>query len=220
MSYGGLVNFLHPPMKTTKLLICAVAFAAAIVAVKANGQSLTTTYHGISPGLAIQGTWNGTDIYVVEAGEINFSGFDAFCVEPWQPIPDNEEIIYEIQDPASLGTAASGTISRLVGAYLASSRSNEDAAAIQWAIWETMTELDAEPNLLSGNSRITGSGDQDIANRANEYLSNINSFVPVTLVYLQNGPVQNVVSWNVIPEPTSVGLLVLSGLLVLRRRRN
>lgn len=149
---------------------------------------------------------------------MNFTGFDAFCVEPLQGISLHDEVIYSIASPETL--ASYDKISRLVGAYLSSSRSDADAAAIQWAIWETTNESSAEANVFNGNTRITGSMDLDVANRANEYLMNLDSFTPVTLVYLTNHAAQDVVSWNAIPEPTSLGLAALSGFFLLRRRRN
>ena len=45
------------------------------------------------------------------------------------------------------------------------------------------------------------------------------NYSPVALTYLCNPTRQDVVTWNVVPEPTTAGLAALSGLLLLRRRR-
>ena len=107
-------------MNTTKLLICAVAATAAIEAVTAQGQNLTATLNGISPGLTLQGTWNdGGFVYDYPAGVMNYTDvatdtdFSAFCVEPLQDISYGETLTYQIQSPLSL--ANSDTIARLVG---------------------------------------------------------------------------------------------------------
>lgn len=207
-------------MKLPHNLICAVACAAAFASATAHGQNLTSTFHGISVGSQAEGTWtNGHGIYTPFVGVCDFTDFEAFCVEPTQGLDPGQEVVYQIQDPLSL--ANYDTISRLVGAFLASSRSAVDAAAIQWAIWETTSENLLSPSLADGSVRITGGvPDQEIASRANEYLMNAGSFAPATLVYLKNDTFQDVVSWNAIPEPTSLGLAALSGFFLLRRRRN
>lgn len=211
-------------MNTTKLLICAVAVSAAFSAVKAQGQNLTATLNGISPGLTLKGTWNdGGFVYDYPAGVMNFTDeatdtdFSAFCVEPLQDISYGETLTYQVQSPLSL--ANSDTIARLVGGYLASSGSDQDAAAVQWAIWEVTTEALLSASLFDGSIRIIEPVSEGTALLANQYLANVNNYTPVSLTYLRNDSRQDVVTWNVVPEPASAGLAALSGLLLLRRRR-
>ena len=205
-------------MKTTKLLICAVALAAAFAAVQAQGQNFSATLVEITPGLPVTGTLdNGSYTPTNPAGVSHFTQFDAFCVDPLQNLSYGQTLVYEIQDPASL--ANSDKIARLVGGYLASSQTALHAAAVQWAIWEITTETLAGPSLLDGNVRISIPDSQDVAILGNQYLTNINNYTPVALTYLTNAEHQDVVTWNTIPEPGSAGLAVLSGLILLRRRR-
>lgn len=206
-------------MKITKLLIHSVAVATACAAMTARAQNLTATLTGILPGLSVNGTLdNGSYIQDHPSGVLDFTDFDAFCVEPSQGLRFGETLIYQIQSPLSL--ANSDTIARLVGAYLASSRTDQEAAAVHWAIWETTTETLLAPSLLDGNVRITTPVNQDTALLANQYLANINNYTPATLTYLTNATRQDLVTWNVVPEPASAGLAALSGLLLLRRRRH
>ena len=211
-------------MNTTKLLICAVAATAAFSAVKAQGQNLTATLNGISPGLTLQGTWNdGGFVYDYPAGVMNYTDvatdtdFSAFCVEPLQDISYGETLTYQIQSPLSL--ANSDTIARLVGGYLTSSGSDQDAAAVQWAIWEVTTEALLSASLFDGTIRIIEPASEGTAFLANQYLANVKNYTPVSLTSLRNDGRQDVVTWNVVPEPASAGLAALSGLLLLRRRR-
>ncbi|MEO5716196.1 MAG: PEP-CTERM sorting domain-containing protein [Luteolibacter sp.] len=205
-------------MKTTKLLICAVAIAAAFAAVKAQGQNISATLVDISPSLAVTGTIdNGSFIEEYPSGVSHFTDFDAFCIEPNQSISYGETLVYQVQDPASLGNY--DKISRLVGGYLASSRSAADAAAVQWAIWETTNETLSSPSLLDSNVRISTPISQSTATLANQYLANINTYTPVAITYLSNPNRQDVVTWNVVPEPGTAGLAALSALMMLRRRR-
>lgn len=211
-------------MDTTKLLICAVAACAAFAAVKAQGQDLTATLNGISPGLTLQGTWNdGGFVYDYPAGVMKFTDeashtdFSTFCVEPLQDIGYGETLVYQIQNPISL--ANSNTIASLVGGYLASSRSDQNAAAVQWAIWEVTTEGLLSASLFDGSVRIMEPVSEGTALLANHYLANVANYTPATLTYLRNDNRQDVVTWNVVPEPASAGLVALSGLVLLRRRR-
>ncbi|MES2437642.1 MAG: hypothetical protein V4584_01160 [Verrucomicrobiota bacterium] len=204
-------------MKSTNLLICAVAVGAAFAAVKANGQNLTATLSGIGPGLAVKGTLDNGTFHEYPAGVLDYTEFDAFCVEPLEALSYGQVVVYQIQDPLSL--AQSATISRLVGGYLASARTDLDAAAVQWAIWETTNETLYSSSLLSGNVRIATPYSQNVATLGNQYLSNVNTFAPATLTYLTSAGHQDVVTWNVVPEPGSAGLAALSCLLLLRRRR-
>lgn len=211
-------------MKSTTLLIAAVAVSVSFATVNAQGQNLTATLNGIRPGLTLNGTWdNGRSVYDYPAGVMNFTGqdintdFSAFCVEPLQDISYGETLIYQFQDPLSL--VNHDMIASLVGGYLASSGSDQDAAAVQWAIWEVTNDTSPIPSLFDGTIRIIEPAGEATALLANQYLANIKSYTPATLTYLKNDGRQDVVTWNVVPEPATAGLAALSGLLLLRRRR-
>lgn len=205
-------------MKTTKLLICAIALVSAIAAAKAKGQNFPATLIGINPGLPVTGTVDdGSFTQVYPSGVLKFTEFDAFCFEPTQGISYNESLIYQVQDPLSL--ASSDLIARVIGGYLASTQSDHQAAAVQWAIWEITTESLAPYSLANGNVRITADANPDIILLANQYLAQANTFTPANVTFLSNPDRQDVVTWNMVPEPASAGLLALSSLLLLRRRR-
>ncbi|MGL4401891.1 MAG: hypothetical protein ACRCXD_18675 [Luteolibacter sp.] len=212
-------------MKTSKLLVYAVAAFVVAATLSARGQSFSATLDGIAPGLTHNGTRDGSFLFDYPAGVMNFTGdysFSAFCVQPLEDIDFNETLVYEIQNPVSL--ANSDMIARLVGIYL-SSPSNETAAAVQWAIWEVTTETTSNQTLFGGSVNITGDTAEATATAtlADQYLTNIlnnpANYSPVALTYLTHPSRQDVVTWNAVPEPTSAGLAVISGLLLLRRRR-
>lgn len=206
-------------MKTTKFLICAISIVAAIAAARANAQSLPAQLIDISPGASVNGTFNnGLSVVDLYSGEMRFQEFNAFCVEPQQGISYGESLVYQVQDAALLQNSAQ--IAKLIGAYLASSRTGQDAAAVQWAIWEMATETaSGSPSLLDGNVRINVPASEAIATLGNQYLANINNFSPASISYLTSGTRQDVVTWNLVPEPGSLMLAGFSAMLVFRRRR-
>ena len=204
-------------MKTTKLLLAAVALATALLSATAKAQSLTAYFIEITPGQPVYGTVDGNFYQDWASGVASFDGFDAFCVEPGQPLSYGETVIYQYQDASTLVNSA--TVAKLIGGFLASDMSPAQAAAVQWAIWETVTETTNPPSLFDGNVKITGADDVDIATIANQYLLDVDTFTPVTLTYLSNDTRQDVVTWQVVPEPATAGLAALSALMLIRRRR-
>lgn len=178
-------------MNYTTLLIGVVAASVAFATVQVEAQNLTATLNGISPGLTLQGTWNnGGFVYDYPAGVMNFTDeasntdFSAFCVEPLQDIGFGETLTYQIQNPLSLATY--DTVARLVGGYIASTGSDRDAAAVQWAIWEVTTESLSSPSLFDGTIRIIEPATEGTASLANQYLANVKNYTPATLTYLKN----------------------------------
>ena len=205
-------------MKTTKVLICAISIASAVAAAKASAQDLSATLIEIRPVLTERGTIdNGSFVQGYASGVMHFTEFDAFCVEPTENLGYGDSLVYQIQDVSQL--ANSGQIAQLVGGYLRSGQTAQDAAAVHWAIWEITTETLRPPSLLDGNVRLITPDSQATADLANHYLLNINSYAPADLTYLTNAGGQDVVTWNLVPEPGSLGLAAFSALLLLRRRR-
>ena len=100
-------------MKTTKLLICAAAVVAAFAATKAQSQNLTATLNGITPGLAVNGTFANGTFFQIPSSVMDFSEFDAFYVQPLEHADFGEIFVYQIQNPVLLD--GSGMISHLIG---------------------------------------------------------------------------------------------------------
>ena len=217
-------------MKTTKLLICAISIAAATAASQVQAQNLSTELLGFSPTRQVMGTIDGSAAPGQEytSGVMNYQDFtnatffDAFCVQPSASMSINDTPTYLIQDISLLPN--SYEISLLVDLYISSSKTDEDAAAVQWAIWEIINESTLPTySLLDGNVQVYSPAGQAAA--ADVYLTSMQaladaSAVPtVSLVYLTSDSYQNVVSWNAVPEPGTAGLVALSALCFFRRRR-
>lgn len=209
-------------MQLPKLLICTISVVATALTTQVQAQNLSTTLINFQPTLQVMGTLTadpvGEDLTSgVMKFESDSGNFDAFCVQPAVPMSFGDTPTYQIQDISLL--PAAGQIAQLIGGYISSAQTNEDAAAVQWAIWEITNEVTLPPSLLDGNVQVISP--TAIATKANDFLTNINTFAPVELVYLTDGTAQNVVTWsvNIVPEPSSACLVVLSALCVFRRRR-
>ena len=201
-------------MKITKLLLITVALATAISSA-AKSQTLTATLVEVAPGTSVYGTVDGGYYQDWATGVLAFDKCNGFCSEPSEPLAYGDTVIYEIQDPATLANA--GIIARLIGGYLSSDMSSSQASAVQWAIWEVVGEKTSGAySLYDGNVMI--STDTSIADLADQYLLNVNTYEPADMIYYTNDTYQNVVSWQV-PEPASMALAGLSALLLIRRRR-
>jgi hypothetical protein len=214
-------------MKTMKLLFCAISIAAAS---QVQAQNLSTELLGFSPTQQVMGTINGnaapgqeyTSGVMKYQDFTNSTLFDAFCVQPSVLMSINDLPTYLIQDISLLPN--SYQISLLVDLYLTSNKTSVDAAAVQWAIWEITNETTLPSySLLDGNVQVYSPTGQ--ATVADSYLADMktlalaNTVPTVSLVYLTNNTYQNVVSWNVVPEPGTAGLMVISALCFFRRRR-
>src|SRR5690606_3951737 len=93
----------------------------------------------ISPAVKVNGSFDGDFFMDYPSGLSVFNEFQAFCVDPLQSLSYGESVTYEVQDISDL--ASSLIIARLIGGYLASERTDLDAAAVQWAIWEVVAEV-------------------------------------------------------------------------------
>jgi len=201
-----------------------------MTAFTANGQTIIQAkLITISPTLTVNGTFNGgttTKDYLSGVNKFtstSFGGleFDAFCVEPNALIAIGQSLDYTVTPTSSLTN--SDKVARLVGAYLGSSKTNADAAAIQWAIWEVTSENSSSLSLSNGNVNVSGSSpSSNTRTLGNQYLANINTFTAANITYLKNSQSQDMVAFSStkpIPEPASLGMLAISGMLLLRRKR-
>ncbi len=208
----------NPPRKMSPIQSLIAVIACAVVASSATAQTLETSFVGLTTDLPLDGSFDGgASVYNIHSGVMNFDGFQAFCFEPWQPVNPGEPLIYQVQDSQSL--VNSEVISRLIGGYLASEQTAEDATAVQWAIWEMVVDSTLPSSLDSGSVKITDLAGQNTINLANSYIANQQNFAPANLTFLTNSIRQDVVTWNAIPEPSSALLGALGALALLRRKR-
>jgi hypothetical protein len=194
----------------------ALALASLVLITCARAQDITALYIEDSPTISALGTFNGTNFATYNAGLSQFDSFEAFCIEPLVTLPVGSTVGYDIFDlsPPAVATA----ISHLVGGFYASSQDGLNAAAVQWAIWEVLTDGMSSPSLSTGNAQVQ---DVSIATLGDTYLANYASMPIAEVTYLTNATHQNVVGLtaDVIPEPSALGLCAVAALLLLRRGR-
>lgn len=216
-----------PPMKTTKLLLCVAAVAAACSLGRAHAQNIEVQLTGLNPSInGVSTSYDGTNFQSQDIGVLVFDIGPAFCVEPGASLNYPDTLIYSVTDPSTL--EANDIIAKLIGGFVASDGSALNAAAVQLAIWEVLGDNSTTGSLMSGNIQIRNEGSaqpvDDLIALAHDYLANVDSYQAVNLTYLVHTGVgddhrQNVVTWEVVPEPSSVLLLGLSSLALFRRKR-
>lgn len=205
-------------MKTLALIPAALcAFGAA------NAQTINTTFIQSNPSELVNGTFSGAGSESVKiSGVLNFSNLDfrAFCAEPLQTINPNQNVDYSIASLSLLNNATS--VAKVITAFNASSQTSVDAAGAQWAIWELVGETSSTFDINSGAISIVSADATDtlVRDRAADYLANFNNFSASSITFLTNSTIQDMVTWDAVPEPSSAMLALLGGLgLVARRRR-
>lgn len=130
----------------------------------------------------------GTDTSMLAGGP---NGFLAFCIEPFEDAALNATYTYTVAPLANganssisggIGTLKATQIAELFGQFapnLATPMAATQAAALQVAIWEIVSELPANPlDVLHGNTYFTtpGSADAtDMLNMAQGYLNYVTS---------------------------------------------
>jgi hypothetical protein len=200
----------RPPIQSWLAVFAAGLFGVAT----SSAQTLTATFTGVNPGVTSSGTLNGGSFTNTSAGVMDFSDFNAFCIEPDQFINNGETVVYQVQSSATLASA--DAVGRILGGFLLSDQSANQAAAAQWAIWEVL--VDPSPNALTTGDVRMASG--TIRTLATSYLTNLGSYPYVDFQVLTNPTRQDmVVIPNAIPEPSAAAFVALSALGLLRRRR-
>ena len=199
---------------TTKI---AFALLCSSMAVSAQTRQQDTLLEELSLGLTTTGTFtgnrNGSSHY---AGVLMFNYADAFCIQPLEGININDKVVYTIMPLTSL--ANNTPISNIVGRFLKSNQSADEAAGAQWAIWEIVGDGNINPSLTDGNIRLNRPTQTTFGIKAQQYLDNRSIFYSVELEYATNTNKQDVLF--MIPETTSALLGALGAMtLFLRRRR-
>lgn len=209
---SGLTPKTPTLMKMTRIcgitVLTALATASPIL-----GQTLTDTFISVDPGVSAKGTFDGTNFRFINSGIVQFSGFEAFCIDPLQGVSVGEAITYDVTFDYSTPEVSSA-ISKLAGGYYSSGQSDLDAAAVQWAIWEVLLD-GPDGSLFTGNSQLM---DLEVAVLANDFLAQLPD-LPVTDVIFLTNPTRQDMMTTSIPEPASLSLVAITSLLLLRRRR-
>lgn len=210
----------HQPLPPPKNImdissIARIAGALACSSVAMSAQNLNVSLEAVSPSQTFSGSFTGAGGFAPRiAGVLDFDYAGAFCVEPLQSVSGT--VNYEIQPNGSLANSAS--IAKVVGAYLQSSKTNEDAAAAQWAIWEIVGDGILNPSFSNGNTQINRSDRSVTAAKALFYLNNLSNYPSASFVYATHPTSQDVIF--MIPEPSGLllGALGITSLLIRRRR--
>jgi len=207
-------------MKNATLVAISLGILALVPAVTPadvmtyNGMGLRDAVKVHAPGhLAHNLTVNAGQLCVTYLGE----DYDAFCVDIDQHAGSGEVEEWTVYDLPQNGDL----IAFLFETYADGVTTGVEAAALQVAIWEVLSETDDSFfDLTSGNFRIRKN--DAAVTLATAYLSTVpDSYTPtVEPVVLHSETRRDVIiSGGQVPEPASLSVVSLGAVLMLVRRR-
>ena len=201
-------------MKIQKL---RVAIMAAGLAGAMSASAVTLTFDNVDPSQTV----NLTDPWIssgANAGIYNLTvdgvATPSFCIDVADENNGNTFSDYYYSDLASaplapagpMGSAAATDIEKLWAAYFSPSMGDQDAAALQVAIWEDIAAKATSPYLITvtGNDPVTTEAAAMIAN-----LPNLNDTANLMGLVGPNGPSGEQSYVVAVPEPTTAGCFLL-----------
>lgn len=202
-------------MKRTNVVLTVAVVAVLLLSVSA--QATWMTYNGTALKRAV--TIHHPDLSSgkrVYAGQLkidyNGTSYVTYCVEVLQDIKS-----YEGSDDAITGLNNGEIVSWLYESYAPSVATDDEAAALQVAIWEVVNELNNPFNVQSGDFYLTNTR-TEVITMANQILADIElptDFDP-TKSLVTNASYQDVI----IPEPATMLTLGLGSFIFLAGKRS
>ncbi|MCE9557630.1 MAG: PEP-CTERM sorting domain-containing protein [Armatimonadetes bacterium] len=194
-------------------------FSAMIAAVSSNASLYDVKFLGTGAGKSVGITINGSN-KTVFAGKLNFKknpsgpSFQTVCADLGVSISGGA--VYGVTSSFSnVGTTAVKKAGNIVGASFNSANSNDDAAALQLAVWEALYDGASAPSFSSGNFKTSASS--SVKTKATAYYAKISQ--AGNALYLKATPTGSGQSQlTAVPEPAALASLGLGLALIIRRK--
>ena len=196
-------------------LLCVAAVAVLCMSTTVQASYMSYDGVGLNAIVTAHATGHLMDGLQVEAGQlyVTFNGkaYTGYCVDTDHYTGSGPVTVHSV-----LTLNRGSMIDYLFETYGPQVNTADKAGALQVAIWELLDETSGSLNVNTGSFSITGNS--TVASLANSELASLpSSWIPrQNDIWLESLTERQGV---LVPEPATMGLLALGGLLALRRRK-
>ena len=185
----------------------------------------TMTFNGVdslSAVVTIGGThWSG-DVHtgLMDFTESSLGDIKTFCVDLDHSISGGQSWPDTMWDSSTYATTGIQLAGNLVAADYANVQTADQAVGLQLDIWKARYDgaAGATPDFSSGNFTASGMSSGALA-AANAFWADCNTAGSSIYIRSEDGQGQDQMTVNPVPEPASLGALLIGALGLLRRRR-
>lgn len=197
-------------MKTTKSIVISLTIAAAVTGAKCANLTYQANTLGDSATITING--NNENVFaglfsvgLTGAPAEYHTAFNSLCVDLFHSISQGESWDVDLVPLPNPNLNNSGRAAYLYSTYATSTTTNDNAAGLQLAVWDIIT--DGGDGLTTGNFQASNIPSGAVTAANNLLADSAGKSGTATWLVSTNGNKQNLLGPRSVPEPGSMTLL-------------
>jgi len=199
--------------------------AVALLGICAYASAGTMTFNGVDPlsgTVTIGGAHYNGEVYagLLEFTESSLGNIQTVCVDLDHVISGGQSWPDSLFDSATYPDSGIEAAGNLVAADFANVHSADDAVGLQLDVWKARYDgpAAATPDFSSGNFTASGMSSGALA-AADTFWQDRNTAGSATYIQSEDGHGQDQMTVDPVPEPASIGALLVGALSLVRRKR-